>query len=82
MYIFIISDKNKNIKGGIMNTLYKTALAISIIGCVNWGLVGILNFNLVEFLFGDQTLLTRIVYVLVLISGLITAGIFTKDLDR
>lgn len=65
-----------------MNTLYKTALAISIIGCVNWGLVGILNFNLVEFLFGDQTLLTRIVYVLVLISGLITAGIFTKDLDR
>ena len=31
-----------------MNTLYKSALAIAIIGCVNWGLVGLLNFNLVE----------------------------------
>ena len=65
-----------------MNTLYKIALAIAIIGCVNWGLVGLFNFNLVEFLFGDATILTRIVYVLVAISGLITIGIFTKDLDR
>lgn len=65
-----------------MNTLYKIALAIAIIGCVNWGLVGLFNFNLVEFLFGDATVLTRIVYVLVAISGLITIGIFTKDLDR
>ena len=65
-----------------MNTLYKIALAIAIIGCVNWGLVGLFNFNLVEFLFGDATVLTRIVYALVAISGLITIGIFTKDLDR
>ncbi len=65
-----------------MNTLYKTSLVISIIGCINWGLVGLLNFNLVEYLFGDGSLLTRIVYVLVLISGLIDFGILTKDLDR
>ena len=39
------------------------------------------NFNLVEYLFGDGTLLTRIVYILVLIAGLISIGIFTKDLD-
>ncbi len=65
-----------------MNTLYKSALALSIIGCINWGLVGIFNFNLVEYLFGDGALLTRIVYVLVLISGLINIGIFTKDLDK
>ncbi len=65
-----------------MNTLYKTALALAIIGCVNWGLVGLLNFNLVEFLFGDATILTRVVYILVAIAGLITIGIFTKDLDR
>ncbi len=64
-----------------MNILYKIALAISIIGCINWGLVGIFNFNLVEYLFGDGSMLTRIVYVLVLISGLIDIGIFTKDLD-
>lgn len=64
-----------------MNTLYKIALVISIIGCINWGLVGIFNFNLVEYLFGDESMLTRIVYILVLLSGLINIGILTKDLD-
>ena len=65
-----------------MNTLFKSALAISIIGCINWGLVGLLNFNLVEYLLGDGSLLTRIVYVLVMVSGLVNIGILTKDLDR
>jgi len=65
-----------------MNTLFKSSLVISIIGCLNWGLVGLFNFNLVEYLFGDGTILTRIVYVLVMLSGLIDIGIFTKDLDR
>ena len=65
-----------------MNTLFKSALVLSIIGCINWGLVGLLNFNLVEYLLGDGSLLTRIVYVLVMVAGLITIGIFTKNLDR
>ena len=65
-----------------MNTLFKSALVISIIGCINWGLVGLFNFNLVEYLLGDGSLLTRIVYVLVMASGLINIGILTKDLDR
>ena len=64
-----------------MNTLYKIALALGIIGCINWGLVGIFNFNLVEYLFGDESMLTRIVYILVLLSGLVNIGILTKDLD-
>lgn len=64
-----------------MNTLYKVALVIGVIGCINWGLVGILNFNLVEFLFGDGTILTRVVYTIVAISGIISLGILTKDLD-
>ena len=65
-----------------MNTLFKSALALSIIGCINWGLVGLFNFNLVEYLLGDGSLLTRIVYVLVMVSGLVNIGILTKDLDR
>ena len=64
-----------------MNTLYKIALVISIIGCIKWGLVGFFNFNLVEYLFGDESMLTRIVYILVLLSGLVNIGILTKDLD-
>ena len=65
-----------------MNTLYKITLVLAMIGCVNWGLVGIFNFNLVEFLFGDGTILTRVVYVVVAISGLVNIGILTKDLDH
>ena len=65
-----------------MNTLYKSCLVLSIIGCINWGLVGLLNFNLVEYLFGDGALLTRIIYVLVMLAGIITIGLFTKDLDK
>jgi len=65
-----------------VNTLFKTSLVISIIGCLNWGLVGLFNFNLVEYLFGDGSLLTIIVYVLVMLSGIIDIGIFTKNLDR
>lgn len=65
-----------------MNALFKTTLVLSIIGCINWGLVGLFNFNLVENLLGDGSLLTRIVYVLVMASGLINIGILTKDLDE
>ena len=65
-----------------MNTLFKTTLVLSIIGCINWGLVGLFNFDLVEYLLGDGALITRIVYVLVMVSGIINIGILTKDLDK
>lgn len=64
-----------------MHTLYKIALAISIIGCINWGLVGLFDFNLVEYLFGDGSFPTRFVYILVLLSGLIDIGLLMKDFD-
>lgn len=65
-----------------MNTLFKTTLVLSIIGCINWGLVGLFDFNLVEYLLGDGSVITRIVYVLVMLSGLVNIGILTKDLDK
>ena len=39
-------------------------------GAVNWGLVGLFNFDLVAFLFGNMTLLSRIIYVLVGLSAI------------
>ena len=66
----------------MMSTLYKVTLVLAIIGCVNWGLIGLFNFNLVEFLFGDGTILTKVVYVIVALSGLVNIGILTKDLDH
>lgn len=47
-----------------------TALTITIIGALNWGLIGLFRFNLVSFLFGDMSWISRIVYILVGICGL------------
>ena len=48
-----------------MQTLYKIALAIVIIGAINWGMLGIFNINRVSLLFGEDTFLTNFVYSLV-----------------
>jgi hypothetical protein len=53
-----------------MKTINCIALTIAIIGALNWGLIGIFDFNLVSFLFGSMTWLSRVVYTLVGISGL------------
>ena len=53
-----------------MRIIDKIALILIIIGAINWGLIGLFRFNLVELLFGDMTLLSRIVYSLVCVSGL------------
>lgn len=53
-----------------MKIIDKIALVLIIIGAVNWGLIGLLQFNLVELIFGDMTILARIIYSLVGISGL------------
>lgn len=47
-----------------------TLLTIVIIGAVNWGLIGFFQFDLVSFLLGDMSWLSRIVYAIVGISGL------------
>ncbi|HIX15515.1 MAG TPA: DUF378 domain-containing protein [Candidatus Hungatella pullicola] len=47
-----------------------TALTIAIIGAVNWGLIGFFRFNLVSFLFGDMSWISRIIYGLVGLCGL------------
>ena len=64
-----------------MEILQKILLAITIIGAINWGLIGILDFNLVAAMFGDGSLLSKIIYILVGISGLINIGIFMAHLD-
>lgn len=57
------------------------ALALTIIGAINWGLIALFSFDLVAFLFGDMTLLSRIVYGLVGISGLYLITFFMKIFD-
>lgn len=67
MYKFC--DLNSRI-GESMKTINYLALTIAIIGAINWGLIGLLNFDLVAFIFGEMSWLSRIVYTLVGLSGI------------
>ena len=53
-----------------MKIIDKIALVVIIIGALNWGLIAIFNFDLVAALFGDMSVISRIVYGLVGVSGL------------
>ena len=53
-----------------MKVIDKIALVLIIIGGINWGLIGFFNFNLVAVIFGEMTWISRVIYVLVGISGL------------
>lgn len=55
-----------------------TALTLSIIGAVNWGLIGLFKFDLVAFLFGSMTLLSRIIYTIVGICGIYLIIFYAK----
>ena len=61
-----------------MKILYYTALTLVIIGALNWLLIGLFSFDLVATLFGEMSMLSRIVYSLVGISGLISIGLYSK----
>lgn len=64
-----------------METLQKATLIFTIIGAINWGLVGFFDFNLVESLFGDNSVLPNIVYAIVGICGLVNIGILFNHFE-
>lgn len=47
----------------------KVALVLVIIGALNWGLIGLFSFDLVKAIFGDMSTVSRIIYTLVGLSG-------------
>ncbi len=53
-----------------MKVVDKIALVLIIIGAINWGLIGFFKFNLVDAIFGEMSILSRIIYALVGLSGL------------
>ena len=71
----MITERSKE-----METIQKTALVFTIIGAINWGLIGLFEFDLVATLFGDMSMLSRIICVIVAICGLINIGIFFHHL--
>ncbi len=64
-----------------METLEKIALVFTIIGAINWGLIGILDLNLVALIFKEGSFLTNLIYIIVGICGLINIGILFKHIN-
>jgi uncharacterized membrane protein YuzA (DUF378 family) len=65
-----------------MKSVYWIALVLVVVGAVNWGLVGVAQFDLVAALFGGQSAaLSRVVYTLVGVSGLVLAGLSAQSAE-
>ena len=56
-----------------MNILRYTAYILTLIGALNWGLVGIFGFDLVSAIFGEMTVMSRILYSIIGVSAIVTA---------
>lgn len=61
-----------------MKTLDSICLALTIIGAIVWGIVGLFDFNVIAALFGATSALTRIIYVIVGLAGLWALTFFNK----
>ena len=66
-----------------MRTLEIIAVALTIIGAINWGLIGLFDFNLVALIFGGaEGLFTKIIYILVGIAGLLDIKVLIELFDE
>lgn len=65
-----------------LNVLDWIAIALTIIGGINWGLVGLFGFDLVASLFGMMTVLSRVIYVVVGLAALYMVALAPKFAGR
>ena len=63
--------------------LYRTALVLSIIGALNWGTIGLFQFDMVAFLFGGQdNIISRVIYSLVALGGIWCISLLFRDREE
>ena len=66
----------------LTNVIDKIALVLVIIGAINWGLIGIFQYDLVAWLFGGASaVISRIIYTLVALAGLWSISLLFKDTE-
>lgn len=66
-----------------MRTLEIIAITLTIIGAINWGLIGLFDFNLVALIFGGaEGLFTKIIYILVGIAGILDIKVLIELFDE
>lgn len=65
-----------------METVHKVCLVFTLIGALNWGLVGFFDFNLISSMFQETSAIVRIVYGLIGICGLINTALLFDHITR
>lgn len=66
-----------------MNILQKPCLVLTILGAINWGLVGLFNFDLVKFItMNEVNVWTRIIYCVIAIAGIINIILLFLNLSE
>lgn len=63
----------------VMAVIDKIALALVIIGALNWGLIGVFSFDLVAWLFGAMSVVTRVIYTLVALGGIWSISLLFRN---
>ena len=61
-----------------MKTLDYIALILVAVGAINWGLIGFFDFDLVRVIFGDMSMVSRIIYAVIGVSGLYSLSFFGR----
>lgn len=64
-----------------METIEKIGLVFTIVGAINWGLVGLFDLNLVTLLFQEGSFLTKLIYIIIGIFGVLNILILFKHID-
>ena len=87
MNIFLFLDNTilvdtRNKEETHMKMLDNISVTLVIIGALNWLLIGVFRFDLVAFIFGNMTLLSRIVYILVGLCGLYLITLYGRINER
>ena len=66
-----------------MSVIHKIALALLIIGGINWGLIGIFQFDLVAWIFGGQSaIISRIIYTLIALAAVWCISLLFRARER
>lgn len=64
-----------------METIEKIGLVFTIVGAINWGLVGLFDLNIVTLLFQEGSFLTKLIYIIIGIFGVLNIWILFKHID-
>lgn len=65
-----------------MNYVHKICLVLSILGGINWGLVGLFDFNLVTTITGGMNMISRVIYVIIAVASIFNILLLFVDLAR